>query len=71
VALEVTADIAPASGAPEGDPVVADLAGRLEELARRLREEGESGVQHAMAEGDRLEASLAGFIAGYFAARRG
>jgi hypothetical protein len=71
VALEVTADIAQASGSPEGDPVVADLAGRLEGLARRLREEGESGVQHAMAEGDRLEASLAGFIAGYFAARRG
>jgi hypothetical protein len=70
-ALEVTADIAPPRGAPEGDPVAADLAGRLEELARRLREEGESGVQHAMAEGDRLEASLAGFIAGYFAARRG
>lgn len=62
---EAQPDAAPA------DPAVTDLARRLEHLAQRLRTEGEKGVEHAMAEGDRLEASLAGFIAGYVAARRG
>jgi hypothetical protein len=55
----------PATGLP-----FEDLAGRLEQLARRLRAEGGKGVEHALSEGDRLEASLAGFIAGYVAARR-
>lgn len=61
----------PAAAASAQDPAVTDLARRLELLARRLREEGEKGVEHALSEGDRLEASLAGFIAGYVAARRG
>jgi hypothetical protein len=61
----------PEPDARAADAAVTDLARRLEHLAQRLRAEGEKGVEHAMTEGDRLEASLAGFIAGYVAARRG
>jgi hypothetical protein len=59
----------PAAGA--ADPGLLDLARRLEALARRIRDEGEGAVGQAIAEGDRLDGALAGFIAGYVAARRG
>jgi hypothetical protein len=46
-----------------------DLADRLVRLAERLRREGTPALEYTMAEGDRLDASIAGFLAGYVAAR--
>lgn len=63
----VTAE-APTAGAAV-DPVAADVADRLQSLADRLRTEGLAGLAEAIARGDRLEASLALFIAGYRAGR--
>lgn len=54
---------------PPADPLARDLAERLVRLAERLRDEGTPGLANAMAEGDRLDASIAGFLAGYVAAR--
>jgi hypothetical protein len=72
VAPETTpaAAASPPADALPPEAALADMAEHLEALARRLRREGEKGMEHALSEGDRLEASLAGFIAGYVAARR-
>lgn len=52
------------------DPAL-EVAGRLEELARRLRRDGARGVEAEMASSDRIVALLAGLIAGYLAGREG
>lgn len=54
---------APVDGSAKG------LAERLERLARRLRTEGAAGLASNLTGGDRLDALLAGLVAGYLAAR--
>ncbi|MGH7555434.1 MAG: hypothetical protein ACREMQ_20730 [Longimicrobiales bacterium] len=51
------------------DPFADQLADRLQTLAIRLRHEGLRAISDAIAQGDRLEASLALFLAGYRAGR--
>jgi hypothetical protein len=51
------------------DPFADQLADRLQTLAIRLRHEGLRAIADAIAQGDRLEASLALFLAGYRAGR--
>jgi hypothetical protein len=53
---------------PAADTLARDLAERLARLAERLRREGTPALEYTMAEGDRLDASIAGFLAGYVAA---
>ncbi len=53
----------------DNEPFAFQLADRLETLAHRLRAEGLSAIGDAIANGDRLEASLALFVAGYHAGR--
>lgn len=48
---------------------VTDLADRLEKLSHRLRVEETDIVLSRMASGDRLDALLAGLLAGYLAAK--
>lgn len=51
-----------------GDPTQ-DLADRFEKLSRRLRAEDLDTLLPSLARGDRFDAMLAGFLAGYFSAR--
>lgn len=53
------------------EPVALDIAERLEELARALRESGTRGVAERTASADRLEAVLAAVVAGYLAGVEG
>lgn len=60
-----------AGATPEdGDAPAEDLAARLERLARVLRERGADAVHERLQSPDRLEALLAGVLAGYLAARQ-
>lgn len=51
-----------------GDTPVEPLAARLERLAERLRTDGRNALAEEMSRGDRLDAALAGLLAGYLAA---
>lgn len=46
-----------------------ELADRFEKLSRRLRNEGLDSLLPSLTRGDRFDALLAGFLAGYFSAR--
>ena len=60
---------APAAPAPEAPaPAEAEVADRLEALARELRSRGRAAVDAGFA-GDALDAALAGLISGYLAGR--
>lgn len=54
--------------AHHGDPTH-ELAERFEKLSRRLRAEDIESLLPSLARGDRFDALVAGFIAGYFSAR--
>lgn len=57
------ADLEPA--ATGGDAFSGELADRLQALAERLRSQGAGAIADALSSGDRLEASIALFLAGY------
>jgi hypothetical protein len=61
----------PISPQGPGTDAAAELAGRFDELARRLRAEGADSVTADMASPDRFTALLAGLVAGYLAGREG
>lgn len=52
---------------PREDPPMDHLAQRLEQLAHRLRLDGNAALTQTMQDGDRLDAALAGLISGYLA----
>ena len=55
--------------ATTADPYAGELADRLHALAERLRAKGSGAIVEAIGSSDRLEASLALFLAGYQAGR--
>jgi hypothetical protein len=59
---------APSHAPSTTDPGVVALADRLQHVADRLRREGAAGLSAGFG-GDRFDAVLAGFLAGYLAAR--
>lgn len=59
----------PVGGGAPADAFTLELAATLESLADRLRAQGVAGLGGALAQGDRLESSLALFLAGYRAGR--
>ena len=59
----------PPSSEPENSPV-RDLADRLEKLSHRLRVEESEAVISRLAQGDKLDAMLAGLLAGILAAAK-
>lgn len=64
VGVDVTA-AGPEPAATGGDAFSGELADRLQSLADRLRSQGAGAIADALSSGDRLEASIALFLAGY------
>ena len=55
--------------AAQAQEAARELAGRLEQLSRRLRGEQLESLLPSLASGDRFDALVAGFLAGYFSAK--
>lgn len=69
-AAESIGAVASEVGAAESiDEVAGEFARRLEALAERLRTEGLRAIDRTLAEGDRLDAAVAGFLTGLMASR--
>jgi hypothetical protein len=62
---EVAAASEQEAAAVGGDAFSGELADRLQSLADRLRSQGAGAIADALSSGDRLEASIALFLAGY------
>ena len=54
---------------PGAGDMAGELADRLEDMARRLRDQGPAAAEAEMSSGDRFTALLGGLLAGYLAAR--
>jgi hypothetical protein len=67
--LERQAPARPEAEVPVHGRALAELAERLESFAAALRTEGRYAITRSQLSGDRMESMLAGFAAGWLAAR--